>query len=188
MTTETQPVAQPTIDYNELAKAMFALQQQQAPTPSTFEKAEEVVRKTEDNRVNDEILRQQVKFDLSFDSFIAENQGAFGKFTPASIREACSGLSGSDKVQHMQTVAAKSFFKEKGNMELLSTSDQAYVMNSIMDAHDSKVDGGRAWEMVERAINVSQHQNYADQVRGTGGKTESNLFDAFVSKIKSRFE
>lgn len=154
---------------------------------SLYEKRQKQKQQDEDKKQNLAKLQQATRFDLQFDGFINDNS----KFFPDSVKTVRSDIDSDDDVERsnlMAATAAKEFFSKKENLEILSKSDREQAEREVLGVRfESKIDGQKAWALVERAIHG---HGISDKTRQTNnfygkkeGKTGFNNLDKAIDSF-----
>lgn len=158
-----------------------------APAPSAFDKikADEQEKQSRQNAENE--LRAQVKFEIQFDDTITKNAAMFG-LDALKMREGAKGLTGSELVAQLRVTAAKAFFDKEANHAIMLPDDLAYAKASIIGQADRAIDAEKAWNIVERAIQIAAIREHSDNIKGAN-KPLGNMpnLAAWVQRAKDKW-
>lgn len=155
----------------------------------TFAQIKEETLKSDAIKLNKQTIRNEVAFDMGFEKVLEKNQGMFS-VSADDIRKGVVGLEGSELVHSLKVVAAKDFFSNADNLNLLIDADKAFIENAVLGVHEKSIDSIKCWNVLEGALNVANRLSLAQGFRSksvSGGSDTPNL-DAYVVKSKNRMQ
>ncbi len=152
-----------------LAANGFTQQPQNNPAPQSvidLNNQNHQQQQSQQQLIND--ATECAKFNDSFDKFLRDNSSLFsGK--ASGLRGVVEGMNIADPIEStrlLQASAAKDFFSQKKNIEILSPADRQAVSATILNHHfENQIDGAKAWELVEKAVH---NQRLANKHNGGG--------------------
>lgn len=116
-------------------------------------------------------FKNAVLFETQFDTVMKDASKFFTN--PDSVKTIRDDVSETDTVKRasvMAATAAKEFFRNPKNVEILEKSDQEIVKSEIESKrYESDIDGMKAWELMRRAIYNHNLKNKHDAMRDNSG-------------------
>lgn len=164
------------IDYDKLAAAIAKAngQQQQTKPKDDYQEHLNSEKQKEEQKANQAKIEGAVKFNSSFADVLTKNKGMFPERTANLLTRQFE--SETDKADTLQKFAARDFFSMKGNLELLSPAERLQVEQKLTNEHgDISMTSGEAWQMVERALYISEMKQDADKRNNAYGKNEKEM-------------
>lgn len=175
----TQPITfNSQADFDAAVARVMAASKPKDETPppvSITEQRQQQQQQQQEQQQNQQVLTTAIMFDTQFDGVM---KGAAKFFTnPEAVKTIRDDVKESDPVKKaslMGATAAKEFFSNTKNIEILEKSDQEKVKSDILNKRfESDINGVQAWELMNRAIYNHSLKEKHDQMRdnssaGTG--------------------
>lgn len=155
---------------------------------SLFDKRQKQQQQQQQQQEQTAAMQAAVYFDTTFDGFIAKN----AKYFPDNVKSIRDDVTTTDVIEKSNLIAAtaaKEFFSKKENLESLTDADKKLVESDILGVRfESKIDGVKAWELVQRSIHgheLMNKHNAANNFNGKNGNGETGF--AHVDKFTSNW-
>ncbi len=138
---------------------------------SITERREREAREAADKSAEQGVFKNAVLFETQFDSVM---KGASKFFpNPDSVKTIRDDVTETDTVKRasmMAATAAKEFFSNQKNIEILEKSDQEFVKSEISNKRfETDIDGMKAWTLMNRAIYNHELKSKHDAMRDNSG-------------------
>lgn len=162
-------------------------QQEQQPTSIT-EQRQQQQQQQEKERANQKTLTKAIMFDTQFDNTMKDAAKFFQH--PDAVKTIRDDVKETDPVKKaslMGATAAKEFFANEKNIQILDKNDQEKVKTDILNKrYESDIDGMAAWELMNRAIYNHSLKEKHDQMRNNSGAgTGSYGYEKLDAKLKA---
>lgn len=138
---------------------------------SITEKREREAREAASKSAEKSTLKAAVLFETQFDSVMKDAAKFFtNSDSVKTIRDDVTETDEVKRASMMAATAAKEFFRNPKNIEILEKSDQDVVKSEIESKrYESDIDGMKAWELMRRAIYMHNLKDKHDAMRNNSG-------------------
>lgn len=133
------------------------------------------------SKQSDEAYKNDVKFNLSIDSFLNDNSQVLNNERYSSILNEIKSSSNDDTETAKLTKSyfAKEFFSDENAVSLLRSDQADYVRNNIVGkVHSSNIDSDKAYDLMLNAMQImklKESDNLKFGVAGGGARTENGV-------------
>ena len=142
-----------------------------SPPVSITEQRQQQQQQQQEQQQNQQVLTTAIMFDTQFDGVMKEAAKFFTN--PEAVKTIRDDVKETDPVKKaslMGATAAKEFFANSKNIEILEKSDQEKVKSDILNKRfESDINGVQAWELMNRAIYNHSLKEKHDQMRNNSG-------------------
>lgn len=138
---------------------------------SITEKRDREARESQEKANEQGVFKNAILFETQFDTVMKDA----GKFfaNPESVKTIRNDVTETDTVKRasiMAATAAKEFFSNTKNIEILEKTDQEIVKSEIQSKrYESDIDGMKAWDLMRRAIYNHNLKDKHDAQRNNSG-------------------
>lgn len=138
---------------------------------SITERREREAREAATKSAEQGVFKNAVLFETQFDGVMKNAAKFFPK--PESVKTIRDDVTETDTVKRasmMAATAAKEFFSNQKNIDILEKSDQEIVKSEISNKRfETDIDGMKAWTLMNRAIYNHELKNKHDAMRDNSG-------------------
>lgn len=138
---------------------------------SITEKRDREAREAATKSAEQSTFKDAVLFETQFDTVMKDASKFFTN--PDSVKTIRDDVKETDTVKRasvMAATAAKEFFRNPKNVEILEKSDQEIVKAEIESKrYETDIDGMKAWQLMKRAIYNHELKNKHDAMRDNSG-------------------
>lgn len=152
------------------------------PTPTPLERMKEQERIKDDARKNEERIRSDLQYDMTFDALIEKHEAAFGKTAKDFRAMAPEDMDPAHRVRLLKVLTAQQYFDKPEHRDFLTGPDKSYVEQFVLNKHESSVDVARTQAILDQALNVQSRLDYQTALRN--GNTSTGKQDPYAGYFK----
>lgn len=143
---------------------------------SLTEKRERERREEESKKADQAKYKEAVLFDSQFDAVMKDAAKFFSN--PESVKTIKTDVKETDDIKRASLIAAtaaKEFFGNQKNVDVLEKDDQEAVKNLVLNVrYEQDIDGMAAWKLMRRAVYNHNLKAKHDAMRATSGAGNGN--------------